>query len=406
MSFDIDKIRADFPILQQTVYGKPLVYLDNGATTQKPNIVIDKISDFYRTTNANVHRGVHFLSDKSTQEYESSRDFVAQFLNASSSKEIIFTKGATDSINLIADAFTQSILKKGDQIIVSALEHHANLVPWQIACQKTGAELKIIPINEKGELIQSEFENLLSDKVKIFSIAHVSNSLGTINPVKEMIAKAHQFNIPVLLDASQSVQHIEVDVQDLDCEFLAFSGHKIYAPTGIGALYGKTEWLEKLPPYQSGGDMIDQVSYISSTYAEIPLKFEAGTNNYVGAIALAEALKYVQNIGLKNIANYESELLNYATQKLNEIEALKIIGTADKKASALSFIMDKIHNYDLGMILDKMGIAVRTGHHCTQPLMNKLGINGTVRASFAIYNTKEEVDKLTNALLKAQQMFS
>ena len=406
MSFDIDKIRADFPILQQTVYGKPLVYLDNGATTQKPNIVIDKISDFYRTTNANVHRGVHFLSDKSTQEYESSRDFVAQFLNASSSKEIIFTKGATDSINLIADAFTQSILKKGDQIIVSALEHHANLVPWQIACQKTGAELKIIPINEKGELIQSEFENLLSDKVKIFSIAHVSNSLGTINPVKEMIAKAHQFNIPVLLDASQSVQHIEVDVQDLDCEFLAFSGHKIYAPTGIGALYGKTEWLEKLPPYQSGGDMIDQVSYISSTYAEIPLKFEAGTNNYVGAIALAEALKYVQNIGLKNIANYESQLLNYATQKLNEIEALKIIGTADKKASALSFIMDKIHNYDLGMILDKMGIAVRTGHHCTQPLMNKLGINGTVRASFAIYNTKEEVDKLTNALLKAQQMFS
>ncbi len=406
MSFDIDKIRADFPILQQTVYGKPLVYLDNGATTQKPNIVIDRISDFYRTTNANVHRGVHFLSDKSTQEYESSRDFVAQFLNASSSKEIIFTKGATDSINLIADAFTQSILKKGDQIIVSALEHHANLVPWQIACQKTGAELKIIPINEKGELIQSEFENLLSDKVKIFSIAHVSNSLGTINPVKEMIAKAHQFNIPVLLDASQSVQHIEVDVQDLDCEFLAFSGHKIYAPTGIGALYGKTEWLEKLPPYQSGGDMIDQVSYISSTYAEIPLKFEAGTNNYVGAIALAEALKYVQNIGLKNIANYESELLNYATQKLNEIEALKIIGTADKKASALSFIIDKIHNYDLGMILDKMGIAVRTGHHCTQPLMNKLGINGTVRASFAIYNTKEEVDKLTNALLKAQQMFS
>ncbi|MCK5538209.1 MAG: cysteine desulfurase [Bacteroidales bacterium] len=406
MSFDIDKIRADFPILQQTVYGKPLVYLDNGATTQKPNIVIDRISDFYRTTNANVHRGVHFLSDKSTQEYESSRDFVAQFLNASNSKEIIFTKGATDSINLIADAFTQSILKKGDQIIVSALEHHANLVPWQIACQKTGAELKIIPINEKGELIQSEFENLLSDKVKIFSIAHVSNSLGTINPVKEMIAKAHQFNIPVLLDASQSVQHIEVDVQDLDCEFLAFSGHKIYAPTGIGALYGKTEWLEKLPPYQSGGDMIDQVSYISSTYAEIPLKFEAGTNNYVGAIALAEALKYVQNIGLKNIANYESELLNYATQKLNEIEALKIIGTADKKASALSFIMDKIHNYDLGMILDKMGIAVRTGHHCTQPLMNKLGINGTVRASFAIYNTKEEVDKLTNALLKAQQMFS
>ena len=406
MSFDIDKIRADFPILQQTVYGKPLVYLDNGATTQKPNIVIDRISDFYRTTNANVHRGVHFLSDKSTQEYESSRDFVAQFLNASSSKEIIFTKGATDSINLIADAFTQSILKKGDQIIVSALEHHANLVPWQIACQKTGAELKIIPINEKGELIQSEFENLLSDKVKIFSIAHVSNSLGTINPVKEMIAKAHQFNIPVLLDASQSVQHIEVDVQDLDCEFLAFSGHKIYAPTGIGALYGKTEWLEKLPPYQSGGDMIDQVSYISSTYAEIPLKFEAGTNNYVGAIALAEALKYVQNIGLKNIANYESQLLNYATQKLNEIEALKIIGTADKKASALSFIMDKIHNYDLGMILDKMGIAVRTGHHCTQPLMNKLGINGTVRASFAIYNTKEEVDKLTNALLKAQQMFS
>ncbi len=406
MNLDINRIRRDFPILEQQVYGKTLVYLDNGATTQKPNVVIDKICEMYRKYNANIHRGVHYLSEKSTQFYEESRQTVAHFINASSNKEIIFTKGTTDSVNLIAHAFGDRFLKKGDQVLVTALEHHANLVPWQMICQKTGAELKIIPINEKGEILQDKYRELLSDRCKILSLTHVSNSLGTIVPIKEMIAQAHAYHIPVLVDAAQSVQHIPVDVQELDCEFLAFSGHKIYGPTGIGVLYGKTEWLEKLPPYQGGGDMIDDVEYQKSTYAEIPLKFEAGTSNYVDAIALAEAIKYISNIGLKNIAAHEQEILRYATEQMLKIEGLKIIGTAAQKASAISFTLKNVHNLDAGMILDKMGIAVRTGHHCAQPLMKKLGITGTIRVSFAIYNTKDEVDVLISALQKLKQMFN
>lgn len=406
MNLDINRIRRDFPILEQQVYGKTLVYLDNGATTQKPNVVIDKICEMYRKYNANIHRGVHYLSEKSTQFYEESRQTVAHFINASSNKEIIFTKGTTDSVNLIAHAFGDRFLKKGDQVLVTALEHHANLVPWQMICQKTGAELKIIPINEKGEILQDKYRELLSDRCKILSLTHVSNSLGTIVPIKEMIAQAHAYHIPVLVDAAQSVQHMPVDVQDLDCEFLAFSGHKIYGPTGIGVLYGKTEWLEKLPPYQGGGDMIDDVEYQKSTYAEIPLKFEAGTSNYVDAIALAEAIKYISNIGLKNIAAHEQEILRYATEQMLKIEGLKIIGTAAQKASAISFTLKNVHNLDAGMILDKMGIAVRTGHHCAQPLMKKLGITGTIRVSFAIYNTKDEVDVLISALQKLKQMFN
>lgn len=406
MNLDINRIRRDFPILEQQVYGKTLVYLDNGATTQKPNVVIDKICEMYRKYNANIHRGVHYLSEKSTQFYEESRQTVAHFINASSNKEIIFTKGTTDSVNLIAHAFGDRFLKKGDQVLVTALEHHANLVPWQMICQKTGAELKIIPINEKGEILQDKYRELLSDRCKILSLTHVSNSLGTIVPIKEMIAQAHAYHIPVLVDAAQSVQHMPVDVQDLDCEFLAFSGHKIYGPTGIGVLYGKTEWLEKLPPYQGGGDMIDDVEYQKSTYAEIPLKFEAGTSNYVDAIALAEAIKYISNIGLKNIAAHEQEILAYATEQMLKIEGLKIIGTAAQKASAISFTLKNVHNLDAGMILDKMGIAVRTGHHCAQPLMKKLGITGTIRVSFAIYNTKDEVDVLISALQKLKQMFN
>jgi len=406
MNLDVNRIRRDFPILEQLVYGKTLVYLDNGATTQKPNAVIDKICEMYRKYNANIHRGVHYLSERSTQFYEDSRQTVAQFINASSAKEIIFTKGTTDSVNLIAHAFGDIYLQKGDHVLVTSLEHHANLVPWQMVCKKTGAELKIIPINEKGEILQDAFKEMLSEKCKILSLTHVSNSLGTIVPIKEMIAQAHAYHIPVLVDAAQSVQHLPVDVQDLDCEFLAFSGHKVYGPTGIGVLYGKTEWLEKLPPYQGGGDMIDDVEYHQSTYAEIPLKFEAGTSNYVDAIALAEALKYISNIGLKNIAAHEQEILRYATEKMLEIEGLKIIGTAENKASAISFTIKNVHNLDAGMILDKMGIAVRTGHHCAQPLMKKLGISGTIRVSFAVYNTKEEVDVLISALQKIKQMFN
>lgn len=406
MSLDVHRIRRDFPILQQKVYGKTLVYLDNGATTQKPQVVIDKIVEMYTKYNANIHRGVHYLSEKSTQFYEESRQKIARFIGAAESREIIFTKGTTDSVNIIANAFASSILKKGDHVLVTALEHHANLVPWQMVCEKTGAELKIIPINEKGEIIQEAFREMLTEKCKILSLTHVSNSLGTIVPIKEMISLAHQYNIPVLVDAAQSVQHMPINVQELDCDFLAFSGHKVYGPTGIGVLYGKATWLEKLPPYQGGGDMIDDVEYEKSTYTQIPLKFEAGTNNYVDAIALGEALNYIESIGLSRIEEHEKELLRYATEKMTQIEGLKIIGTAANKTSAISFTMENVHNLDAGMILDKMGIAVRTGHHCAQPLMKKLGITGTIRISFAMYNTKEEIDTFIAALQKLKQMFN
>jgi len=402
---DIAKIRQDFPILNQKVYGKDLIYFDNGATTEKPIQVIEAIKDFYCTKNANIHRGVHYLSDTSTNAYENARKTVANFIGASKNEEIVFTRGTTESINLVANGFRRDILTKGDEVLVSQMEHHANIVPWQMACEETGAKLKVIPMTEKGELILSEYLKMLNSNVKIVALTHISNVLGTINPVKEIIAEAHKLNIPVLIDGAQSIQHTKIDVHDLDCEFYVFSGHKIYAPTGIGALYGKMEWLEKLPPYQGGGDMIDKVTFEKTTYADVPLKFEAGTSNYVGAVALAKAIDYLFEIGIENIANYEHELLVYATKKLSEIEGLRIIGQAENKASVISFVLDNAHYYDVGTILDKMGIAVRTGHHCAQPLMDYYKIRGTIRASFAFYNTKQEIDTFVSALKRVKQMF-
>jgi len=402
---DIAKIRQDFPILNEKVYGKDLIYFDNGATTEKPIQVIEAIKDFYCTKNANIHRGVHYLSDTSTNAYENARKTVANFIGASKNEEIVFTRGTTESINLVANGFRRDILTKGDEVLVSQMEHHANIVPWQMACEETGAKLKVIPMTEKGELILSEYLKMLNSNVKIVALTHISNVLGTINPVKEIIAEAHKLNIPVLIDGAQSIQHTKIDVHDLDCEFYVFSGHKIYAPTGIGALYGKMEWLEKLPPYQGGGDMIDKVTFEKTTYADVPLKFEAGTSNYVGAVALAKAIDYLFEIGIENIANYEHELLVYATKKLSEIEGLRIIGQAENKASVISFVLDNAHYYDVGTILDKMGIAVRTGHHCAQPLMDYYKIRGTIRASFAFYNTKQEIDTFVSALKRVKQMF-
>lgn len=402
---DIAKIRQDFPILNQKVYGKDLIYFDNGATTEKPIQVIEAIKDFYCTKNANIHRGVHYLSDTSTNAYENARKTVAHFIGASKKEEIVFTKGTTEAINLIANGFRRDILTKGDEVLVSQMEHHANIVPWQMACEETGAKLKVIPMTEKGELILSEYLKMLNSNVKIVALTHISNVLGSINPVKEIIAEAHKLNIPVLIDGAQSIQHTKIDVQDLDCDFYVFSGHKIYAPTGIGAMYGKMEWLEKLPPYQGGGDMIDQVTFEKTTYADVPLKFEAGTSNYVGAVALAKAMDYLSEIGIDNIANYEHELLIYATKKLSEIEGLRIIGQAEHKASVISFVLENAHHYDVGTILDKMGIAVRTGHHCAQPLMEFYKILGTIRASFAFYNTKQEIDTFVSALKRVKQMF-
>jgi len=401
----INKIRADFPILNQKIYNKPLVYLDNGATTQKPKQVIDAISEFYSQTNSNIHRGVHFLSEKSTLQYENSREIIRKFVNANSIKEIIFTKGTTDGINLIANTFGEKYIKEGDEILISEMEHHSNIVPWQMICERKNATIKVIPFNENGELIFEEFENLLSEKTKIVSVTHISNSLGTINPIKRIIEKAHKFNIPVLIDAAQSIQHTAIDVQELDCDFLVFSGHKIYAETGIGILYGKEKILENMPPYQGGGDMIKTVDFEKTTYADLPLKFEAGTSNYVGAISIGVAIKYLQSVGFEQIINYEKELLEYATEKLRSINGLKIIGTAENKAGVISFILDGIHNYDVGTLLDKMGIAVRTGTHCTQPVMKHFGIAGTLRASFAFYNTKQEIDQLYNAILRIQKLF-
>lgn len=400
----ISKIRKDFPILEQKVYGKPLIYLDNGATTQKPKQVIDAVNKFYAETNSNIHRGVHFLSEKSTIEYENARKTVQEFINAKSEKEIIFTKGTTDSINLVAYSFTEKYISEGDEIIVSEMEHHSNIVPWQLACERKNAKLKIIPINDNGEIIYDEFEKLLTKKTRIVAITHISNSLGTINPIKKIIDKAHKYNVPVLIDAAQSIQHEKIDVQELDCDFLAFSGHKIYAETGIGVLYGKEKFLNEIPPYQGGGDMIKTVSFTKTTYADLPLKFEAGTANYVGAISLNEAIKYLQNTGFENIIKHEKKLLDYATEKLLQVSGLKIIGTAEQKASLISFNLGEAHNYDVGTLLDKMGIAVRTGTHCCQPVMQRFGIAGTVRASFAFYNTFDEIDNLQNALIRISKI--
>jgi len=405
MSIDINKIRADFPVLNQKIYDKEYVYLDNGATTQKPIQVIDAVSEFYKSTNSNIHRGVHYLSEKSTEAYEAVRKKVQNFINAEHEHEIIFTKGTTDSINLVAFSFGERYVNEGDEIIITAMEHHSNIVPWQILCDRKKAVLKVIPFDADGVLELDKLPGLLTDRTKILAITHVSNSLGTINPVKEIIAEAHKANVPVLIDGAQSIQHTIVDVQDLDCDFFAFSGHKIYSETGIGVLYGKEKYLEEIPPYQGGGDMVDQVTLEKTTYLKPPFKFEAGTTNYVGAVSLGVAIDYLNEIGVKNIEHYEAELINYATEQLLTIDGLTIYGNAKRKSAAISFLLDNIHHYDTGMILDKLGIAVRTGTHCTQPVMECLGITGTVRASFAFYNTKEDIDKLVEGVKKVKDMF-
>ncbi len=402
----IEEIRADFPILSRLVHGKPLVYLDNAATTQKPKQVIDAISDYYLNYNSNIHRGVHKLSQEATDEYEKSRTTVKNFINAHKYQEIIFTRGTTESINLVANSFVKPNLSEGDEVLISNMEHHSNIVPWQLVCEEKGAKLRVIPINDTGEIIFEEFEKLLTEKVKILSIAHVSNSIGTINPVKAMIEKAHAKGIPVLVDAAQSIQHIGIDVQDLQCDFLAFSGHKIYAPTGIGVLFAKEQHLKKMPPYQGGGDMISTVSFEKTTYNELPYKFEAGTTNIEGAIALGKAIEYFNSIGIGFISRHESELLEYGHSVLSEIKGLRFIGTAEQKASVISFLLDGIHPHDIGTMLDVDGVAVRTGQHCAEPLMKRFGIPATTRASFSFYNTKEEINVLAESIRKVIKMFS
>ncbi|MFN8256874.1 MAG: cysteine desulfurase [Bacteroidales bacterium] len=402
---DIAKIRSDFPVLNQKIYGKNLVYLDNGATTQKPRQVIEVVSDFYSNSNSNIHRGVHHLSEKATEAYEAVRKKVQQFINAAFEHEIIFTRGTTESINLVAFSFGEKYISEGDEIIISAMEHHSNIVPWQMMCERKKAILKVIPFNAAGELELKHLDLLISPKTKLLAITHISNVLGTINPIKEIIAKAHKSNVPVLVDGAQSIQHTNIDVQDLDCDFFVFSGHKIYAETGIGILYGKEKFLKEMPPYQGGGDMVDRVTFEKTTYLDAPFKFEAGTPNYVGAISLGAAIDYLKNIGIENISSYENELLRYATNKLNAIEGVNIYGQAEKKSSVISFLIKNVHHYDTGMILDKLGIAVRTGTHCAQPVMDILGITGTVRASFAFYNSFEDVDKLAEGVLRVKKMF-
>jgi len=403
-ALNIQKLRQDFPILSRKVNGKTLVYLDNGSTTQKPKQVIDAVSNYYQMQNANIHRGVHRLSIDITIAYENARITVQKHLNAALPQEIIFTSGTTESINLVANSFGKKNIKSGDEIIISEMEHHSNILPWQILCEEKGAVLKVIPINEKGELLIEEYKKLLCDKTKIVAVTHISNTLGTINPVKEIIALAHEKNIPVLIDGAQALPHIKVDLQDLDADFYCFGGHKIFAPSGVGILYGKEKWLNEMPPYKVGGGTIKTVTFEKTEYADLPLKFEAGTPNIEGGIGLAAAIDYVNEIGLENIGAYECELLEYATTKLSAIEGLRIIGTAKEKASVISFVIEEVHPLDVGTILDKQGIAVRTGHHCTQPLMERFGIPGTIRASLVFYNTKEEIDVLVHGILKAIKM--
>lgn len=402
---DVNKIRADFPILQREVYGKPLIYLDNSATTQKPRAVVDAIVDEYYSVNANVHRGVHFLSQQATNLHESARETVRKFINAASTNEIIFTRGTTESVNLLAFSFGEQFMNEGDEVIISTMEHHSNIVPWQLLAARKGIGIKVIPINDKGELLIDEYRKLFSERTKLVSITHVSNVLGTINPVKEIIDIAHDNDVPVLIDGAQSVPHIPVDVQALDADFYAFSSHKIYGPTGIGVLYGKEKWLDAIPPYQGGGEMIQHVSFERTTFNELPFKFEAGTPDYIGTTGLAIALDYISAIGLDNITSYEHELTLYATERLKEIEGLRIYGEADNKSSVISFLVGDIHHFDLGTLLDRLGIAVRTGHHCAQPLMQRLGIEGTVRASLGMYNTKGDIDVLVEGIKRVKGMF-
>lgn len=398
---ETSSIRNDFPILQREVYGKPLVYLDNAATTQKPRCVVEKITEEYYSVNANIHRGVHFLSQQATEAHEAARETVRAFLNARSSTEILFTRGTTEAINLVASSFSRAFVKPGDEVIVSVMEHHANIVPWQL----NGLKLKVIPFNERGELDLEAFSRLFSNKTKLVAVTQLSNVLGVINPVEAIVRIAHQHGVPVLIDGAQAVAHQQIDVQALDADFYAFSGHKVYGPTGIGILYGKAEWLDRLPPYQGGGEMIQNVTFEHTTFNELPYKFEAGTPDYIGSTALAEALRYIQAIGLPEIAAHERELLRYATERLDEMEDIRIFGRTEHKNSVVSFLVGNIHHYDMGMLLDRLGIAVRTGHHCAQPLMHALGIEGTVRASFALYNTKEEIDALVEGIQRIRKMF-
>ena len=402
---DLNKIREDFPILSRTVYNRPLVYLDNGATTQKPRCVVDAITDEYYSVNANVHRGVHFLSQQATELHEASRETVRKFINARSTNEIVFTRGTTESINLLAYSFGEAMMKEGDEVIISTMEHHSNIVPWQLLAERKGIKLRVIPITDEGELVMEEYERLFNEKTRLVSVMHVSNVLGTVNPVRRIINTAHSHGVPVLIDGAQSTPHFAVDMQELDCDFFAFSGHKIYGPTGVGVLYGKEEWLDRLPPYQGGGEMIKNVSFEKTTFNELPYKFEAGTPDYVATHALAKALDYVSEIGMDNIQRHEQELTRYATERMAEIPGMRFIGTAPGKDAVISFLVCDIHHLDMGTLLDRLGIAVRTGHHCAEPLMRRMGIEGTVRASFGLYNTKEEVDILVAGIDRVRKMF-
>lgn len=403
--YDITQIRDDFPILSRSIYNKPLVYFDNGATTQKPRCVVEAMVDEYYNVNANVHRGVHFLSQKATDLHEASRETVRAFINAKSTAEIIFTRGTTESINLLAFSFGEAMVKEGDEIIVSAMEHHSNIVPWQMMCERKGAHLKVMPMNDDGELLLHEYEALINEKTRIVCCTHVSNVLGTINPVKEVLRIAHEHGVPVLIDGAQSTPHMKVDMLDIDCDFFAFSGHKVYGPTGIGVLYGKERWLDKLPPYQGGGEMIKNVSFEKTTYNELPYKFEAGTPDYIASHALAKAIDYVTTLGMDNIYEHEQQLTSYAMERMAEIEGMRIFGPKHHHDAVISFLVGNIHHLDMGTLLDRLGIAVRTGHHCAEPLMHRLGIEGTVRASFGLYNTKDEVDVLVEGIKRVARMF-
>ena len=403
--YNIQQVRDDFPILSRTVYDRPLVYLDNAATTQKPLCVLDAMRDEYLNVNANVHRGVHYLSQQATDLHEAARETVRRFINAPKTEEIIFTRGTTESINLVVSSFCEEFMGEGDEVIVSVMEHHSNIVPWQLQAAKRGIALKVIPIDDSGNLLMDEYEKLFSDRTKIVSVAHVSNTLGTVNPVKDIVRIAHEHGVPVMVDGAQSTPHFKVDVQDLDCDFFAFSGHKIYGPTGVGVLYGKEEWLDRLPPYQGGGEMIESVSFESTVFERLPFKFEAGTPDYVATHGLATALNYVSALGMDNIAAHERELTAYCMEQMQTIPGIRLFGTTPGKDAVVSFLVGDIHHLDMGTLLDRLGIAVRTGHHCAQPVMDRLGVQGVVRASFALYNTKEEIDALVSGVKRVATMF-
>ena len=403
--YDINKVREDFPILSRTVYDRPLIYLDNAATTQKPRVVVESIMEEYYNVNANVHRGVHYLSQQATDLHEASREPVRRFINARSTSEIIFTRGTTESINLVASSFCDAFMNEGDEVIVSVMEHHSNIVPWQLQATRKGIVMRVIPMDDRGELMLDEYEKLFNEKTRMVSVAHVSNVLGTVNPVKEMASIAHAHGVPFMLDGAQSAPHFAVDMQQLDCDFFALSGHKLYGPTGVGVLYGKEEWLDRLPPYQGGGEMIDNVSYEKTTFERLPFKFEAGTPDYVATNGLAKAIDYVTTLGMDNIEKHERELTKYAMEKMKNIDGMAVFGTSEHKDAVISFLVGNIHHLDMGTLLDRLGIAVRTGHHCAQPLMQRLGIQGTVRASFALYNTKDEIDALVAGIKRVSRMF-